>query len=190
MLPFAMFGSSPTLLAPIKLNRYLPLPLTSVNSARPDPGEVLKPSPCPATYRSCHSTANPESSRVAHRLVAFSLFNFELSTFNSFRPLVPNSFRIRTYRKRAHNSFRIRTSKTRHLKLFRMNTYRKTGEGARLPTVMANRSVGARHVVPSFVFLSGNCAQVESAANPCGGASRRCCRGLARRDRRGPSSRR
>jgi|GEM_PF-3695863 len=124
-----MFGLSLTLLAPTKLNRDLPLPLISVNSVRPDPVEVLK-SPCsPATYRSCHSTANPESGCVAHRLVAFSLFHFELSTFNSFWPLLPNPFRICTYEKRARNSFRIRTYKTQNLKSFRIRTYKKTGVG-------------------------------------------------------------
>jgi hypothetical protein len=86
------------------------------------------------------------------------------SRTTSHQSQVTKPFRIRTYEKRVPNSFRIRTSKTRHLKPFRMNTYKKTGEGPpRLSGTMPNQSVGARHVVSSFLFLSRNCAQVESA---------------------------
>jgi hypothetical protein len=99
-----MFGSSFTLLSSTKLNRYLSLPLTSVNSVL----SALK-SPCsPATYRPRHSTAR--------RLFAFSIFNLELSTFISFRLHVPNPIRICSSRKHTRKPFRMRSFKTRHLK--------------------------------------------------------------------------
>jgi hypothetical protein len=120
-----MFGSSFTLLSSTNLNRYLSLPLTSVNSVL----SALK-SPCfSATYRSRHSAAHPQSIRAAHRLFAFSISNLQFSTFNSFRLHAPNSFRIRTSEKHARKPFRIRSSKTQHLKSFRMCSYKKRGWG-------------------------------------------------------------
>src|SRR3984957_8112278 len=47
----------------------------------------------------------------------------------SSHPPFANSFRIRTYEKRARNSRKIRTSKTQDLKPFRICTYKKTGGG-------------------------------------------------------------
>jgi len=101
-----------------------------------------------------------------------------------------NSFRMRTYAKRAHNQFRIRAYKTQDLKPFRMNTYKKTGGGGtdlRHNARTVRRGTTCRAL---FLFLVRELGAIRaSAVSPCGGAWRRFCRGRAHRDRRGPSSR-
>jgi hypothetical protein len=129
-----MFGSSFTLLSSTNLNRYLSLPLTSVNSVL----SALK-SPCfSATYRSRHSATHPQSIRAAHRLFAFSISNLQFSTFNSFRLHVPNPIRMCSSAKHARNQFRMCSFKTRHLKPFRMCSSKKNRGG--LPSTSTSGS--------------------------------------------------
>jgi hypothetical protein len=145
-----MFGSSFTLLSSTKLNRYLSLPLTSVNSVL----SALK-SPCSqATYRPRHSTAR--------RLFAFSIFNLELSTFISFRLHVPNPIRICSSRKHTRKPFRMRSFKTWPLKSFRMCSYKKRGWGAPSSSIVRRPRSNARSVRRGttcralFFLLPGN----------------------------------
>ena len=125
-------------------------------------------------------------------------------------------FRIRTYEKTVRNSFRIRTYKTRHLKSFRIRTYKKRPGGVGpessphrpdfpaptlavrdIPFRRENREKkkkeGTLNRAPTTVLSADQKRRVERESeervSSCGDASRRCYRGLARRDRRGPSSR-
>ena len=115
----------------------LPFPMISVRSYLP---------PAPSTRRLPRAAKHGLSCDLASALPPVT----------SHESPVTNSFRFRTYEKHVRNSFRIRTYKTQDLKPFRMNTYKKTGEGAQLSGPMPARSVGARHVVPSFFFFSGS----------------------------------
>jgi hypothetical protein len=94
-----------------------------------------------------------------------------LTTHNS---LFTNSFRICSSAKHAHKPFRMRSFKTHDLKPFRMCSYKKKGgapphPSSEVPAPTPDRSVGARHVVPSFLFLArlqGRCCPLCGSPTP------------------------